>query len=229
MPAPAQLLAELYREDNGKNTDAVYPDHEQLIQDIAAAYRTVIQELYAAGCRNIQFDDCTWGMIGDPNYQNFLKESNTKVEDVAAEYLRLNNLALENRPEGLTITTHVCRGNYHSTWASEGDYFTIAPFLLAQENVDAFYLEFAAVMRKQTGRGTLYYVSCGLEEKITKLLMEQVMRDWHFQMVPSEEGLEIVTRGNEKQKVTMYINHNAKEVTYGDMTLAPFACKILEA
>ena len=142
MPAPAQLLAELYREDNGKNTDAVYPDHEQLIQDIAAAYRTVIQELYAAGCRNIQFDDCTWGMIGDPNYQNFLKESNTKVEDVAAEYLRLNNLALENRPEGLTITTHVCRGNYHSTWASEGDYFTIAPFLLAQENVDAFYLEF---------------------------------------------------------------------------------------
>ena len=94
---------------------------------------------------------------------------------------------------------------------------------------DAFYQEFAAVTRKQTGRGTLYYVGCGLEEKITKLLMEQVMRDCHFQMVPSEEGLEIVTRGNEKQKVTMYINHNAKEVTYGDMTLAPFACKILEA
>ena len=94
---------------------------------------------------------------------------------------------------------------------------------------DAFYQEFAAVTRKQTGRGTLYYVGCGLEEKITKLLMEQVMRECHFQMVPSEEGLEIVTRGNEKQKVTMYINHNAKEVTYGDMTLAPFACKILEA
>lgn len=94
---------------------------------------------------------------------------------------------------------------------------------------DAFYQEFAAVTRKQTGKGTLYYVGCGLEEKITKLLMEQVMRDCHFQMVPSEEGLEIMTRGNEKQKVTMYINHNAKEVTYGDMALAPFACKILEA
>ena len=94
---------------------------------------------------------------------------------------------------------------------------------------DVFYQEFAAVTRKQTGKGTLYYVGCGLEEKITKLLMEQVMRDCHFQMVPSEEGLEIVTRGNEKQKVTMYINHNAKEVTYGDMALAPFACKILEA
>lgn len=156
---PRRLLAELYREDNGKNTDAVYPDHEQLIQDIAAAYRTVIQELYAAGRRNIQFDDCTWGMIGDPNYQNFLKESNTKVEDVAAEYLRLNNLALENRPEGLTITTHVCRGNYHSTWASEGDYFTIAPFLLAQENVDAFYLEFDDV--RSGGFEPLKYVADG--------------------------------------------------------------------
>ncbi len=94
---------------------------------------------------------------------------------------------------------------------------------------DAFYQEFAAVTRKQTGKGTMYYVGCGLEEKITKLLMEQVMQDCGFQMVPSEEGLEIVTRGNEKQKVTMYINHNAKEMTYGDMTLAPFACKILEA
>ena len=94
---------------------------------------------------------------------------------------------------------------------------------------DAFYQEFAAVTKKQTGKGTMYYVGCGLEEKITKLLMEQVMQECGFQMVPSAEGLEIVTRGNEKQKVTMYINHNAKEMTYGDMTLAPFACKILEA
>ena len=66
MPAPAQLLAELYREDNGKNTDAVYPNHEQLLQDIAAAYRTVIRDLYNAGCRSIQFDDCTWGMSATP-------------------------------------------------------------------------------------------------------------------------------------------------------------------
>lgn len=57
IPAPAQLLAELYREDNGKNTNSIYPDQEELIQDIAAAYRTVIQDLYTAGCRNLQFDD----------------------------------------------------------------------------------------------------------------------------------------------------------------------------
>ena len=142
MPAPAQLLAELYREDNGKNTDAVYPDHEQLLQDIAAAYRTVIRDLYAAGCRSIQFDDCTWGMLCDPNYQAFLAQGKIKLADQANEYLRLNNLALEGRPADLTLTTHVCRGNYHSTWASRGGYAPIAPILFAHENVDAFYLEF---------------------------------------------------------------------------------------
>ena len=142
MPAPAQLLAELYREDNGKNTDAVYPDHEQLLQDIAAAYRTVIRDLYNAGCRSIQFDDCTWGMFCDPNYQAFIAQAGVKLEDQANEYLRLNNLALEGRPADLTLTTHVCRGNYHSTWASRGGYAPIAPILFAHENVDAFYLEF---------------------------------------------------------------------------------------
>ena len=142
MPAPAQLLAELYRESNAKITDEVYPDHEQLLQDIAAAYRTVIADLYAAGCRSIQFDDCTWGMLCDPSYQSFLAETNTKPEDVANEYLRLNNLALDGRPADLAFTTHVCRGNYHSTWASRGGYAPIAPVLFANENVDAFYLEF---------------------------------------------------------------------------------------
>ena len=142
MPAPAQLLAELYREDNGKNTDAVYPDHEQLLKDIAAAYRTVIRDLYAAGCRSIQFDDCTWGMFCDPNYQAFIAQAGIKLEDQANEYLRLNNLALEGRPADLALTTHVCRGNYHSTWASRGGYAPIAPILFAHENVDAFYLEF---------------------------------------------------------------------------------------
>ena len=58
------------------------------------------------------------------------------------EYLRLNNLSIAGKPEDLALTTHVCRGNYHSTWASQGGYAPVAPFLFAQENVDAFYLEF---------------------------------------------------------------------------------------
>lgn len=142
IPAPAQLLAELFREDNGTQTLAVYPDLEELIQDIAQAYRTVILDLYDAGCRNIQFDDCTWEMFCDKNYWEARQEDSVSLEEEAEKYLRLNNLALENAPEDLVITTHVCRGNYHSTWASSGGYEPIAPFLFANENVSAYYLEF---------------------------------------------------------------------------------------
>lgn len=142
IPAPAQLLAELFREDNGTQTLAVYPDLEELIQDIAQAYRTVIRDLYDAGCRNIQLDDCTWGMFCDKNYWEARQNDSVSLEEEAEKYLRLNNLALENAPEDLVLTTHVCRGNYHSTWASSGGYEPIAPFLFANENVSAYYLEF---------------------------------------------------------------------------------------
>ena len=142
MPAPAQFYAELFRESNGENTKKYYPDDENLLHDIAGAYRTVIADLYAAGCRNIQFDDCTWGMFCDRNYVDSLPGGEEELRKMAEKSLRLNNLALEGKPADLVITTHVCRGNYHSTWASSGGYEPIAEILFGGENVDAFYLEF---------------------------------------------------------------------------------------
>jgi 5-methyltetrahydropteroyltriglutamate--homocysteine methyltransferase len=143
LPAPAQTLAECYREDNAIKTAAIYPNPEDLIQDLAAAYRQVIKDLYDAGCRNIQFDDCTWGMMCDDNYWKARQRDHyvTKEEE-AAKYIRLNNLAIDGKPDDLVLTTHVCRGNYHSTYASSGPYDDVAPFLFAQEHADAFYLEF---------------------------------------------------------------------------------------
>ena len=93
IPAPAQLYAELFREDNGKATRAVYPDDDALLSDIAAAYRQVIADLYAAGCRNVQLDDCTWGMFCDAGYQQFLASTGAKLEDEAEKYLQLNMCA----------------------------------------------------------------------------------------------------------------------------------------
>ena len=78
----------------------------------------------------------------DSGYQGFLETSGLSLAQMQEEYLRLNNLAIAGKPEDLALTTHVCRGNYHSTWASQGGYAPVAPFLFAQENVDAFYLEF---------------------------------------------------------------------------------------
>ena len=142
IPAPAQFLAELERGDNLEKTRAWYPDEEALLQDIAAAYRQVIKDLYDAGCRNVQFDDCTWGMFCDTKYWEARQKGETSIEDLAARYVRVNKLAIEGHPEDLTITTHVCRGKYHSTWASAGGYAPIAPYLFDQENVSAYYLEF---------------------------------------------------------------------------------------
>lgn len=64
------------------------------------------------------------------------------LEHEALQYLKVNNLAIEGKPEGLTINTHVCRGNYHSCYAAKGAYDPVAPYLFAHENVDTFYLEF---------------------------------------------------------------------------------------
>src|SRR5699024_10592425 len=141
IPAPAQFLSELQRPENKASTEAFYPDTEELIEDIAAAYRTFIKELYEAGCRNFQMDDCTWGMLGDENYWKS-RNDNVSVEDLSRQFVTLNNKAIENHPADLTITTHVCRGNYHSTWASSGAYDNVAEVLLGEENVKAYYLEF---------------------------------------------------------------------------------------
>ena len=68
IPAPAQFLAELFRGDNSKNTREFYPNNEELIHDIAEAYRTFFREIHAAGCNTVQLDDCTWGMIVDDDF-----------------------------------------------------------------------------------------------------------------------------------------------------------------
>ena len=145
IPAPIQTFSEvtLDRCDGQQESlRAVYADDEQLVADIAAAYRTVIADLYAAGCRNIQFDDCTWGIYGDADFVAKTGMSPVDIQKVSELGVRLNNLAIEGKPEDLVINTHVCRGNYHSTYAFEGGYDPIAPYLFAEENVNAFYLEF---------------------------------------------------------------------------------------
>lgn len=142
IPAPAQTLAEFFRPDNITSTRAAYPDIDALITDIAAAYRTVIRDLYAAGCRNLQLDDCTWGMIVDPDYRRTKYGQELSVEEEAERYLRINNLALQDLPADLTVNTHVCRGNYESHYAASGPYDAIAPVLFGREHVHAYYLEY---------------------------------------------------------------------------------------
>jgi len=102
----------------------------------------VIADLYAAGCRSIQFDDCTWGIYCDGDFVAKTGMEPVDIQKISEQLVAINNAAIEGKPDDLVINTHVCRGNYHSTYAFEGGYDPVAPYLFAHEDVDAFYLEF---------------------------------------------------------------------------------------
>ena len=142
IPAPTQLLAQLRLPEFQKENEAVYPDQEELKKDIVKAYTEVIEELYAAGCRNLQFDDCTWTLYADPDMWNQFGLTEEKLKAICEEGVALNNAVLACKKEDMVINTHVCRGNFHSTYANVGPYDPVAPYLFAKEDVDAFYLEY---------------------------------------------------------------------------------------
>ncbi len=162
IPAPIQTFSEvtLDRCDGQQESlRAVYATDEELADAIAAAYRTVIADLYAAGCRNIQFDDCTWGIYCDTDFVAKTGMKPVDIQKVSELGVALNNAAIEGKPDDLVVNTHVCRGNYHSTYAFAGGYDPIAPYLFAHENVNAFYLEFDTP--RAGGFGPLKYVADG--------------------------------------------------------------------
>ena len=142
IPAPAQFLEQMIMPFAIDNTRKYYEDTEELVEDIARGYRKVIADLYEAGCRNIQLDDCSWGMLVDPRACMLFGTDEAGLEKIKEQLLAINNLAIEGKPEDLVVNTHVCRGNFHSTYASSGAYDSVAKTLFARENVSAYYLEF---------------------------------------------------------------------------------------
>lgn len=142
LPAPAQLYAELVRGENAALVGRFYASDAELVADISAAYRQTILHLYDLGCRNVQLDDCTWGCICDHRFWETMAGEGFDVDRLLETYLALNNGAVADLPADLVVNTHICRGNYHSTWAAQGGYEPVAPYVFARENVQAFYLEF---------------------------------------------------------------------------------------
>ena len=142
VPSPSQVVATLINFSNSELNSSwkeVYQSEEELIADLGKAYQQVFADLYAAGCRSIQIDDCSWSSLLDSEK---VKTYQSDIKHVANLLLKANNAALENKPEDLVITTHLCRGNYRSHYFSSGPYDSVAPYVFAQENVDAFYLEY---------------------------------------------------------------------------------------
>ncbi|MGX7091680.1 5-methyltetrahydropteroyltriglutamate--homocysteine S-methyltransferase [Hutsoniella sourekii] len=142
IPAPAQFIQEVRRDFNINFTKEVYASQEDLVQDVAKAYGQVLQDLYDAGCRTVQFDDCTWGRLAGGLDYDGTPYSQEQKDQLLALYVKVNNLAISYKPEGLRINTHVCRGNFRSTWFASGAYDTVSTPLFDQENVHAYFLEY---------------------------------------------------------------------------------------
>lgn len=142
IPAPAQMFQQMIIPANYETTRKFYPENEELIQDIGKAYQEVIRQFYDAGCRNLQLDDCTWGaLVGDAAQQRY-KALGIDLDEVKSQLLQVNNLALEDKPEDMIINSHICRGNYHSTYFTSGPYDSVADYVFARENVNALFLEY---------------------------------------------------------------------------------------
>lgn len=148
IPAPSQFYFELIRdEEHVAKLNEVYPNFEELRADIKAAYLKVIDDLVAVGLKTLQVDDCTWGVLVDENFlEGWGAANGQSKEEVRREladiFLTLNNDVYTNVPQGLLVNSHVCRGNYHSTWASSGGYQPIAKELFGEEAVSTYFLEY---------------------------------------------------------------------------------------
>ena len=143
IPSPAQFYAYFTGAELLDTTLEIYGTEEAFAEDVIKAYGKFIEEIYAAGCRNLQFDDCVWGGLVNPKLAVALTgRRGEALEEYKKVILALNNKVVEKAPTDLTINTHVCRGNYHSTFFSSGAYDGVADLLFGEENVYAYYLEY---------------------------------------------------------------------------------------
>ena len=134
IPSPNQFF------NQGIRDEKLYPDLEDYAKDIIQVYRDAFKAFYDAGARYIQIDDVYIAGLSSPDIPfNDGKYTRDYLIDLA---LRVTNAVLEDQPEDLAVTTHLCRGNYQSDWAFEGSYALIAPTLFAKEKVDGFFLEY---------------------------------------------------------------------------------------
>jgi 5-methyltetrahydropteroyltriglutamate--homocysteine methyltransferase len=139
IPSPSMVH---YRGGAAAIDPAVYPDEDSFWEALSAAYRQQVQGIAAQGCRYLQLDDTSLAYLNDPAQRAELAGQGRDAEHQHERYIRQINAALAGRPEGLTVTTHMCRGNFRSSWVAEGGYDFVAEALFGGLEVDGFFLEF---------------------------------------------------------------------------------------
>ncbi len=139
IPSPSMVH---YRGGNSSIDSSVYPDLERFWADLTQAYRDELDGVYQLGCRYLQLDDTSLAYVNDPAQRAHIAEIGGDPEHLHEQYIANINRAIADRPDDLTITTHLCRGNNQSMWAAEGGYDFVAEALFNDLQVDGYFLEF---------------------------------------------------------------------------------------
>jgi 5-methyltetrahydropteroyltriglutamate--homocysteine methyltransferase len=138
IPSPSMVH---YRGGKAAIDETVYPEIDQFWADLTAAYREEVRRLDELGCTYLQLDDTSLAYMNDPHQREYVASIGGDPERQHVEYIHHINESLAERPEGMTVTTHMCRGNFRSSWAAEGSYDFVAEALLNELEVDGFFME----------------------------------------------------------------------------------------
>jgi 5-methyltetrahydropteroyltriglutamate--homocysteine methyltransferase len=139
IPSPSMVH---YRGGPASIDPDVYPDVEEFWSDLSAAYAEQVRRIGELGCTYLQFDDTSLAYLNDPAQRAELAGRGDDAEHMHLRYIKQINIALAAKPEGMAITTHMCRGNFRSSWAASGAYDFVAEALFGELAVDGFFLEF---------------------------------------------------------------------------------------
>jgi 5-methyltetrahydropteroyltriglutamate--homocysteine methyltransferase len=139
IPSPSMVH---YRGGPASIDPAVYPDIEEFWRDLSAAYAEQVRRVAELGCTYLQFDDTSLAYLNDPVQRAQIAARGDDADHMHLRYIRQINTALAGRPPGLAVTTHMCRGNFRSSWAAEGGYDFVAEALFGELAVDGFFLEY---------------------------------------------------------------------------------------
>jgi 5-methyltetrahydropteroyltriglutamate--homocysteine methyltransferase len=120
----------------------VYPEMEEFYHDLAMAYRGAVQAFADAGCRYLQLDEVNLAYLCDAEQRRILRERSDDPDRLPRVYADMINLAIGDRPADMTITMHLCRGNFRSSWIAQGGYEPVAELLFNQIAADGYFMEF---------------------------------------------------------------------------------------
>jgi 5-methyltetrahydropteroyltriglutamate--homocysteine methyltransferase len=171
MTIPSPTLMH-FRFGRASISKTLYPDLDELFDDLGKAYAKAVRAFYDAGCRYLQFDDTIWAFLCSEKERAQSRQRGDNPDELPAKYARMINQALAAKPADMTITTHVCRGNFRSTWISEGGYEPVAETLFGKLNYDGFFLEYDT--KRAGGFEPLRFVGKGNQQIVLGLVSSKI-------------------------------------------------------